>query len=56
VDVLRLLAEGRSDREIAATLFISPKTAGTHISHILAKLDVASRTEAATWAFRHGFI
>jgi DNA-binding CsgD family transcriptional regulator len=51
-DVLRLLAAGRSNREIAAELFISPKTASVHVSHILAKLNATSRTEAAAIAHR----
>jgi DNA-binding CsgD family transcriptional regulator len=46
-DVLALVAEGRTNDQIAGTLFISPKTASVHVSHILAKLQVASRTEAA---------
>ena len=46
-EVLRLLSEGRSNREIAAALFIAPKTASVHVSNILAKLGAASRTEAA---------
>ena len=52
--MLRLLAEGRSDREVAAALFISPKTAGNHVSSILAKLGVQTRTAAAALAVRHG--
>jgi DNA-binding CsgD family transcriptional regulator len=48
------LADGRSDREIAAELSISPKTAGHHVEHILAKLGVDSRTSAAAYAIRHG--
>ncbi|WP_345437003.1 ATP-binding protein [Actinoallomurus vinaceus] len=51
-EVLRLLAEGRSNREIAETLFISAKTASVHVSNILAKLDVSSRGEAAATAHR----
>jgi DNA-binding CsgD family transcriptional regulator len=51
-EVLRLLAEGRSNREIAAALFIAPKTASVHVSNILGKLGAASRTEAA--AIAHG--
>jgi len=51
-EVLRLLAEGRSNREIAAALFIAPKTASVHVSNILGKLGAASRTEAAAMA--HG--
>jgi excisionase family DNA binding protein len=53
-DVLRLLAEGRSDREIAAALSVSPRTVGWHVTHLLAKLGVESRTAAAAFAFRHG--
>jgi predicted ATPase/DNA-binding CsgD family transcriptional regulator len=54
LEVLRLLAAGRSDRAIAAALFVTPHTASTHVRNILAKLGVASRTEAAAYAFRHG--
>ena len=53
LEVLRLLAEGRSDKEIAQALFISPHTVMRHVQHILAKLDVSSRTAAATLAVRH---
>jgi DNA-binding CsgD family transcriptional regulator len=53
LDVLRLLVEGLSDREIAARLFISPHTVMRHVAGILTKLDVPSRTAAATWAVRH---
>ena len=53
-DVLRLLAEGRSDREIATALSLSTRTVGWHVSHLLAKLGVESRTAAAAYAFRHG--
>jgi predicted ATPase/DNA-binding NarL/FixJ family response regulator len=55
-DVLRLLVEGYSDRQIAEALCISPKTAGKHVSHILAKLDVETRTAAATQAVRRGLL
>ena len=48
--MLRLVAAGRSNREIAAELFISPKTASVHVSNILGKLSVASRGEAAARA------
>jgi DNA-binding CsgD family transcriptional regulator len=54
LEVLRLLAVGHSNREIAAELFISPKTASVHVSNILAKLNAASRTEAAAIAHREG--
>ncbi len=53
-EVLRLLAAGRSNREIGAELFISPKTASVHVSNILAKLRASSRTEAAAVAHREG--
>ncbi|MGB9375244.1 MAG: response regulator transcription factor, partial [Jiangellales bacterium] len=55
-EVLRLVAAGRSNAEIARELYISPKTASVHVSHILAKLDVATRTEAAAVAFREGLV
>lgn len=54
--ILRLLAEGPSDREIAERLSISPKTVGVHVSHILAKLDVPSRAAAVAYAVRHGLV
>jgi DNA-binding CsgD family transcriptional regulator len=50
LEVLRLVAAGRSNREIAGELFISPKTASVHVSNILGKLSVASRGEAAAKA------
>jgi DNA-binding CsgD family transcriptional regulator len=53
-EVLRLLVAGRSNREIAATLFIAPKTASVHVSNILAKLNAASRGEAAAIAASAG--
>ena len=53
-EVLLLLAEGRSNREIAAELFIAPKTASVHVSNILGKLGASTRTEAAAIAHREG--
>jgi DNA-binding CsgD family transcriptional regulator len=50
LEVLRLVALGRSNKEIAAELFISPKTASVHVSNILGKLAVSTRTEAASRA------
>ena len=55
-EVLRLLADGRSDREIAAALFISPKTVGLHVSHVMAKLGVTSRAAAVAHIHRHRFV
>jgi DNA-binding CsgD family transcriptional regulator/tetratricopeptide (TPR) repeat protein len=51
-EVLELVAAGRSNAEIAETLFISPKTASVHVTHILDKLGVSNRVEAATIAVR----
>jgi DNA-binding NarL/FixJ family response regulator len=56
MDVLRLVALGRSNREIAHALFMSEKTASVHVSHILAKLGVASRSEATSLAHRRGMV
>ena len=53
-EVLALVAEGYTNRRIAETLFISESTAGVHVSHILGKLGVETRTEAATIAVRLG--
>ena len=53
-EVLALIAEGRSNREIARALVLSEKTVKTHVSNILMKLDLADRTQAALWAVRNG--
>jgi DNA-binding NarL/FixJ family response regulator len=53
-DVLRLLAKGEANKEIAAGLGISERTARTHVSNILSKLRLNSRTQAALWATREG--
>ncbi|RFU39107.1 DNA-binding response regulator, partial [Actinomadura logoneensis] len=55
-EVLRLLARGRSNREIAAELFISPKTASVHVSNLMAKLDASSRGEAVAAAHDRGLL
>lgn len=55
-EVLELLAEGRTNGEIAAKLYISTKTASVHVTHILDKLGVSSRTEAALLASRAGLL
>jgi HD-GYP domain-containing protein (c-di-GMP phosphodiesterase class II) len=56
VEVLRLLARGMSNKEIAAQLFISPKTTGTHLEHIYSKLGVSNRALASLFAAKHGLI
>lgn len=53
-EVLMLVAEGASNRQIAQTLVVSERTARTHVSAILAKLGLVSRTQAALWAVREG--
>jgi non-specific serine/threonine protein kinase len=56
LEVLRLMVAGRSNPEIAAALFVSPRTAQTHVGNILAKFGVESRTEAAAHAVRLGLV
>jgi DNA-binding CsgD family transcriptional regulator/tetratricopeptide (TPR) repeat protein len=56
MEVLRLVADGRSDREIAETLFIGPATVRTHLTSIFGKLEVSSRTAAVAAARRHGIL
>ena len=56
LDVLRLLVDGRTDREIAEELFISPRTAMSHVANIRNKLGVDSRTAAAGIAIREGLV
>jgi len=53
-EVIRLLAEGLTNSQLAERLFISPRTAAVHVSNILAKLGMSSRTEVAAWAVRSG--
>ncbi len=55
-EVLRLLAQGQSNKEIASTLTIGEKTVKTHVSNILSKLGVQSRTQAALYAVRIGLV
>jgi DNA-binding NarL/FixJ family response regulator len=55
-DVLRLLGRGHSNKEIAAALFITERTARTYVSNILGKLGLASRTQAALWAVEHHLV
>ncbi|MFN8621243.1 MAG: LuxR C-terminal-related transcriptional regulator [Chloroflexota bacterium] len=56
LEVLRLLAEGRTNREIGEALFISPKTVSVHVTNLLDKLGVDGRVEAATMALRLGLV
>jgi DNA-binding NarL/FixJ family response regulator len=56
LDVLRLLAEGHAQTEIAQRLFISPKTVGTHVEHILRKLGAHNRAQAVAQAYREGLL
>jgi two-component system, NarL family, response regulator LiaR len=54
--VLALMIEGMNNTEIAERLVVSPSTIKSHVSHILRKLDVASRTEAVAIAVRHHLV
>jgi DNA-binding NarL/FixJ family response regulator len=53
IEVLRLVAAGKSNPEIAAQLFLSEKTVARHLSNIFTKIDVTSRTAAAAFAYEH---
>jgi DNA-binding NarL/FixJ family response regulator len=54
VEILRLVAEGKSNPEIAEALYISPRTVSTHVSNILNKTSTANRAEATAYALRRG--
>jgi DNA-binding NarL/FixJ family response regulator len=56
LEVLKLLARGKPNAEIARELFLSPHTVRNHISNILAKLQIANRTEATAYAIRSGLV
>lgn len=56
VEILKLVAQGLGNEEIATRLVISPRTAGVHISHILDKLGLENRTQAALYALRQGLV
>lgn len=53
-EVLRLIAQGLNNRQIAETMIISEKTVKTHVSNVLSKLGLEDRTQAAIWALKHG--
>ena len=56
VEVLRLVACGLSNKEIAQRLVITPKTVGNHVEHIYAKIDASTRTAASLFAMQHGLL
>lgn len=56
VEVLRLVAAGKSNREIAAELYLSVKTIARHLSNIFGKIDVSSRAAATAFAYEQGLI
>jgi DNA-binding CsgD family transcriptional regulator len=56
LEVLRLLVSGQTDREIGATLFISPRTAQGHVARLFDKLGVSTRTAAVTIALQHALV
>ena len=56
VEVLRLLARGMSNKDIAERLVISPKTVSNHVEHIYGKIDCSSRAAAGLFAMRHGLL
>lgn len=56
IEVLQEIAKGKSNKEIAADLFITEKTVKTHVSNLLAKLELADRTQAALYAVRNGIL
>ena len=56
VEVLRLLARGLSNKQIAQQLVISPKTAGSHVEHIYRKIGASNRAQASLFAMRHGLM
>jgi DNA-binding NarL/FixJ family response regulator len=56
VDVLRLVARGLTNPQVAERLYLSPRTVATHLQSIYIKLDVPSRTAAAAFAIQHGLV
>jgi DNA-binding NarL/FixJ family response regulator len=56
LDVLKLIVEGKTDRQIAEALFITPKTANHHVTRILSKLECRNRAAATALAFQRGLV
>ena len=56
IEVLQCLVRGQSNREIAKTLVISPKTVGNHVEHVYTKIGVGNRAAASLFAMRHGLV
>jgi DNA-binding NarL/FixJ family response regulator len=56
IEVLKLLARGMSNKEIASTLFISAKTVANHVEHIYAKINASTRAGAGLFAMQHGLL
>jgi len=56
IEVLRLIAEGMNNAELAQALFISEKTTKTHVHNILSKLNLSDRTQAAIYAYKQGLV
>jgi DNA-binding NarL/FixJ family response regulator len=56
LQVLRLVAAGKSNKAIASELFVSPRTIDRHVSNLFGKLDVSSRAAATSYAHRHGLV
>ncbi len=56
IEILKLVAQGLGNEDIATRLIISPRTAGVHVSHILDKLGLENRTQAALYALRQGLV
>lgn len=55
-EILRLIAEGLSNEEICATLYLSRNTVKTHIRTLYARIGVERRAQAVVWAYRHGVV
>ena len=56
LEVLRLVADGMSNRQIAEALVVAEGTVANHVHHILTKTNTATRTEASTWGMRNGLL